>query len=130
MTNRLPFKNILTLGDKLLISTIFILSVMSLFAVSALKEKGEWVVIEVDGTEKYRLKLTDDQEVTVTGPIGKTTIQIKQGKADVVQSDCQEHICVNSGTISKSGEIIVCAPNKVIVRIAGNKDNYFDEITE
>ena len=35
-------------------------------------------------------------------------------------SDCKNQICVNTGKISRAGEIIVCLPNYVIVEIIGS----------
>lgn len=38
-------------------------------------------------------------------------------------SDCRDQICVETGTISKQGEMIVCLPNKVVIEILGNTDD-------
>lgn len=38
---------------------------------------------------------------------------IKDGTVSVTHSDCANQICVNTPAISKCGDAIVCAPNKV-----------------
>lgn len=38
---------------------------------------------------------------------------ITDGKIKVIHSDCANQVCVNTPAISKCGEAIICAPNKV-----------------
>lgn len=121
---------LLTNGDKILIVLILLFSVVSLYAVSQLKTIGEFVIIEANGIEEYRLPLTTAKQITVNGPIGKTIIEIDHHMARVIYSDCPAKICVKTGTIHRAGEMIVCAPNKVVVRIVGKNNNSFDVITK
>jgi len=121
---------IITPGDKILVVLILIFGLMSLFAVNWLKKPGDRVIIEVNGQELQRLDLDSSQNITVTGPIGNTTIKIDHGAVRVVSSDCPAKICVLTGNIRHAGEIIVCVPNKVVVKVAGKTENQFDVITQ
>lgn len=121
---------ILTKGDIILVISIFILSFLSLLVVSNFKTKGNTVIIEADNHYSKKFKLSENRDVTVKGPVGITVISIKNNRVRVTHSDCKGQICVNTGAINKTGEIIVCAPNKIVVRIAGKKENHFHEITE
>ncbi|QUL99412.1 MAG: NusG domain II-containing protein [Candidatus Fermentithermobacillus carboniphilus] len=38
-------------------------------------------------------------------------------RVKVSESPCENHICVNTGWISRPNEIIVCLPNEVVVRL-------------
>ena len=38
---------------------------------------------------------------------------IKDNKLRVIHSDCANQVCVNTPAISKCGEAVICAPNKV-----------------
>ena len=52
--------------------------------------------------------------------IGSTNqIEIKDNTVRMVQADCPDHLCVKQGKIKSEGEMIVCLPNKVTVRISG-----------
>jgi hypothetical protein len=66
-----------------------------------------------------------DQIFTVYGHIGKLTIEIKDKKVRVKESSCPNQVCVKTGWINKSGEIIVCAPNEVTFRILSFKNSFF-----
>jgi len=45
-------------------------------------------------------------------------------------SHCPQKICVHSGAIRRSGELLVCVPNRVVVRINGGTEHPFDLITQ
>lgn len=121
---------IITPGDKVLVVLIMALGVFSLFELNHLRQPGEMVIIEVKGQMVQQLDLKASQEITVNGSIGKTMVKIDQGAAQVIYSDCPEKICVKTGKITQAGEIIVCVPNKVVVKIAGKSKNQFDVITQ
>jgi hypothetical protein len=38
----------------------------------------------------------------------------------ITHAECPNHICVRTGWRSKAGDVIVCVPNKTIVRILGD----------
>jgi hypothetical protein len=63
------------------------------------------------------LKDIGDTTFSVEGPLGTTVVEVKQGQVRVLSSPCPEHICMNTGWISKPGGIIVCMPNGIVVRI-------------
>ena len=121
---------IITSGDKILVVLIFAFGIVSLAALKHLRQPGDAVIIEVKGQVVQRLDLNTSQEITVNGAIGKTTVKIEGGAAQVIHSDCPEKICVKTGKITHAGEIIVCIPNKVVVKIIGKEKNPFDVITQ
>jgi hypothetical protein len=56
---------------------------------------------------------TSNRNISVAGSKGEVLINISSKKARVVQSSCTHKNCINSGSISLSGENIVCIPNEV-----------------
>ena len=121
---------IITPGDKILVIFMLLLGIISLIALSHLRQPGDFVIIEANGQVVHQLDLNISQEIAVKGPIGETIIKINQNSAWVVHSDCPEKICVKTGKIHLAGEMIVCVPNKVVVKITGNQKNQFDVITQ
>ncbi len=51
--------------------------------------------------------------LTLHGTKSELTVNINSGKARVVSSGCAHRNCVNSGSISKVNESIVCIPNEI-----------------
>lgn len=46
-------------------------------------------------------------------------MEIEEGRIRVIESDCPNKICVKAGWASTPAQTIVCAPNKVLIEIAG-----------
>jgi hypothetical protein len=115
-----------TKGDKFLIITIVIISVISLIfinkSVSSYEEK--YISIQVDGKEVKRIKF-DSSLVGKTIPIkteyGYNLLEIGEDKVRVIEADCPEQLCVKQGYISRVGEAIVCLPNRLVVEIKGGE---------
>jgi hypothetical protein len=57
--------------------------------------------------------------ITVLGPLGNTVVEIREGKARVLSSPCDNQTCVVAGAIQSHGQWIACLPNKVLVSIEG-----------
>lgn len=68
--------------------------------------------------------LDEDREIVVdrNGHINKVTI--KDGYVSMEFSDCSGQDCVHQGKISKTGETIICLPNKIVLEISGSEDGY------
>ncbi|MBE6643172.1 MAG: hypothetical protein E7615_05925 [Ruminococcaceae bacterium] len=90
-------------------------------------ENGNTVVISVDGvSSSYPLDI--DRTLVIENEGITLTVVIKDKKAYIDNSDCPEKSCVLSGKIGKKGEIVVCAPSKVYIKIAGEGENDYDFI--
>jgi hypothetical protein len=114
-SRRLP----LTRGDKVLIVILLVSGLASLFLIRSVIPAGEVAVVEVDGHPVCRLDLSVDTRRTVQGPLGETVIQVRGGRVRVADSSCPYRICVRTGWIGQAGGMIVCLPNRVVVRVTG-----------
>jgi hypothetical protein len=74
--------------------------------------------IRVDDRE-WIYAMDTDRDVIVSGPLGDTLVEIRDGRAHVHESPCRAKICIATGEISKPGEWILCLPNHVLVTIEG-----------
>ena len=79
------------------------------------KEAGAYVVVRVDGREVAKYSLSENGEYELNG--GTNILRIEDGKAYLTDADCPDHLCVNQGKISKSGETITCLPNRLTVTV-------------
>ncbi len=82
---------------------------------------GSAAVIEQNGTVIAELPL-DENAVFEVKDGGRVTnvVEVKDGAVSVTKADCPDKICKNHRAVSKSGESIVCLPNKVIVTVRGD----------
>ena len=56
-------------------------------------------------------------------------VEIKDGKVSVTEASCKNQVCVRHGAISRSGESIVCLPNRLVVRIENGEGGGYDSVT-
>ena len=94
---------------------------LSVFLVVELsRREGAYVVVSIDGGEVCRYSLSEDGEFTLNG--GTNTLVISGGKAYISEADCPDGLCVSQGKISRTGQTVVCLPNRVMLRIVGAED--------
>ena len=100
-------------GDIILAFSLLAVALVLFVSFLLLKKSGEKVLVKVDGKTVYSGYLSSDNELKLK----HNTVVIKDGRAFMKCADCKNQICVNTGKISKSGETVVCLPNRVIVEI-------------
>jgi len=121
---------IITSGDKFLIVSIILITILMSITIFQHRDDGAYVVIEVDGKAINRIRIDKTDTISVSGSSGLTKVEIRNGKARIISSSCPSKFCIKSGSIKNIGQMIVCVPNHVVVRIEGEKKNNFDVITE
>ncbi len=85
--------------------------------------KPSEVEISSNGLFISRLTLQGESRLRVKGTLGESEIEISSGKARIVSSPCLQKVCVHKGWINKPGEVVICAPNRIIVKIIGESEN-------
>lgn len=100
--------------DVVLIVLLLVLVGLTIyFAVSP--EKGGTAEIYLDGELYKTLPLTENATVELDHLI----VIVQNGSVRVEDADCPDKICEKRGEISKSGQSIVCLPNRVVIKISG-----------
>ncbi len=77
--------------------------------------------VSVGGRTTAELSLARDGEYRVEAPEGSLLIEVHHGAVRVVQSGCDDQLCVHSGWVRTPGRMIVCAPNRVVILVVGEK---------
>ena len=113
----------------MLIGVLLALSLASLYGIRLIIPRGAVAVVEVDGRSVCRLDLSVDTHRTIRGPLGETIIQIRAGRIRIADSCCPHRICVRTGWVEQAGRMIVCVPNRVMVRIEGQGDVDADAVS-
>jgi len=112
----------LTKGDKILIVFILLGSFLILtgFQVLGFGNGQSYAQIEIFGEPYQKISIGDNGPsiiVEAPGMLGKSIIEVDKDRVRVVSSPCPDKDCVRQGWISKPGQMLVCLPNKVVVKI-------------
>jgi len=70
-----------------------------------------------------------DKDKIITILDGKMHLELKGGRARILDTDCPHHICKNMGWIKYNGETIVCVPNQVLVEVKSKGPLVIDAVT-
>ena len=84
--------------------------------------KPDEVVVSANGEVTARFSLQGQSQFRIRGPLGDSEINITNGRVKVVSSPCVQKVCVHKGYIDKPGEWIVCAPNRIVVKIVSEAE--------
>ncbi len=74
------------------------------------------VEISIDGELYGRYNLEDEQKIEIHDT---NLVEISEGTAKMTWAECPDQICVHHKEISRTGESIICLPNKIVVSIIG-----------
>lgn len=80
-------------------------------------DSGKYVQVEVDGNVIETISLNDDFEKTYDFDGETNTLVIEDGRANMIDANCPDGICVSHKPIYRSGESIICLPHKVVVTV-------------
>lgn len=100
-------------NDLIIIVSVLVLAVATALFLGINGKNGTSVVISRDNEVLYKVPLNEDDRIDIDTNI----IIIENGKAFVKEANCNNQICVNHKPIKKTGEVIACLPNKVLVEI-------------
>lgn len=94
-------------------------------------QTGARVTVMVDGETYGDYALDEEQEIPILidGEVGNLLL-ISENKADMIDADCPDKLCVRQKAISKTNETIVCLPHKVVVQVTGSEESEFDSIAK
>ncbi len=108
-------------GDFLVILAIVLIAV--LFAVSFYQSNADEkiAIVSQNNVVLDRIELNKISERYVINYYGEYPgiIEVNNGKIRFLKADCPDQVCVNTGWIDKPGQIAVCLPAGVIIKIEG-----------
>lgn len=111
-------------GRRDIILLVVILVIVAIATISwyAVRPVGQQAAIYINGKLKGEYPLSHNQ--TISYPEVGITVAIADGKIGITDSDCKDKICIHSGYIYRSGERIICAPNKLVIVVRGKQSEY------
>ena len=80
---------------------------------------GSNVAVTVDGEFRGMYDLSENRVVQIESANGYNTMEIRDGQVRMIEADCPNGDCMAFGGISRTNQVIVCLPNKVVLTIRG-----------
>lgn len=119
-------------GDILIIATLIILAVI--MAVSQYEKNTEYkiAVISQNNVVLDRIYLKQQSDPYTFSYSGKYPgiIEAQNGKIRFLQAQCPDQVCVHTGWIQRPGQIAVCLPAEVMIKIEGVDNSDVDIIVK
>lgn len=120
-------------NDVIMIGIIVVIALVALVGVNLYGErntKDAQAVVTVDGEVYGSYPLSEDREVKIESENGGYNLLIiEDGVAYIQEASCPDKICVHHKPVDKTGETLVCLPNKVVVEIQNGEDADVDAST-
>ena len=112
-------------GDIFIIIIILISAVLvyTLPLFASQDERTE-LLITVDGEDYKRINLSDTthtEQIEISGQY-TNIIEIKDGSASFIYSDCPDKDCIKTGRLSKNHTFAACLPNRVSISIISSEN--------
>lgn len=110
-------------NDVLLIASLLLIAAVGLVYLFVFRTAGSAVTVTVDGELYGTYSLLQDtvQDIyTGDGGEGHNRLVIREGKAYVETATCPDGICVAHAPVFRSGESIVCLPNRVVITVTAD----------
>lgn len=121
-------RRLINVRDIILIFVVLILCFLIIFIPRFFSsDNSKDAVILLGGEEIYRVSLTTSEDRTfILDEVPGMEFEIKDHKIGVIHSDCPDKVCVRTGFIDKSTQVIVCLPNRITVKIVDKNTDSID----
>ena len=120
MESGIDIKNRPRIADGILLVLLIALTAFSPRFLPA-STAGELLTVKTPDSVT-EIPLAVDGRHPVSGPLGTAFLVVEKGSAHLENSPCPLKICEAMGSIDRSGEIIVCLPNRIVVKVAGPEE--------
>ena len=89
---------------------------------------AQYAELSGPGGAAQRLELAQDATAAVSGRLGESVVEVRDGRVRFVASPCVGRHCIHSGWLSRSGQVAACLPNGVVLEVGGG-EREFDAVT-
>lgn len=115
--------------DFLLILGIGIAVVVSYLVFVVAKPKAQIAIVRMDGQILTKMPLDKDAQYAIDLGEKHNLVTIQSGEVFMQEASCPDKVCINQGKKSRSGQSIVCLPNKVLVELEGGAQQALDAVS-
>ncbi len=83
-----------------------------------MRKKGMVAYVQWNTETIAELDLDEDTELLIGEGKDYNRIRVEDGAVFCAEADCADQICVHTGKIDQTGEIIACLPHKLVIYVA------------
>lgn len=107
-------------GDFVLVAAVLLLAALVFAPFALAPSQGLTCEITQDGETVRRVRLGAGYRDTIVieGAV-RNVIEIDGDSVYFSSSDCPDQVCVRTGRLTRAGQVAVCLPNRVVVRLVG-----------
>jgi hypothetical protein len=108
-------------GDFFIILFIAAAAVILLFTLRQADSQEKTALIIQDGVviKQIRLDTLENTEIIEYSGEYPGVIEAQKGRIRFREAACPDQVCVGTGWISRNGQIAVCLPDKILIKITG-----------
>lgn len=125
-----PLRSLIKKGDIFLSCGLLIFSFLILWGIRQGQKEGEIADIYINNRLSRSVALNEKQTVELSGSAGQIIVQADDGKIWIHQVSCPDQLCKKMGKIGQAGQVIVCVPNELVIRIRGESSLQIDALSE
>ena len=111
-------------GDFIIFAVILLIAIICF--VPFISSQSDQLICEISQNNNiiHKIILKDGfkETITVNTQHGNSVIHIENRSVWFESSDCPDQVCVHTGKLTHAGQISVCLPNKVIVKLIGQQN--------
>ena len=108
-------------NDVILIAALLIAAALGAMYLFLLRDAGSQVTVTVNGEWYGTYPLSQERVEEIRSGAQVNRLEIREGKAVVAYASCPDGICAAHAPIFRSGESIVCLPNRVVITVSGEQ---------
>lgn len=117
-------KKLVKKRDVLLLLSVLALALFIFVFQKVTGDEGGRVEIYVDGVLQESFLLEEDRRIPIIGyQDGRNLLVIRHNQVQMEEADCPDRLCVKQGTVSRSGQSIICLPHRITVVIQSKNGN-------
>jgi len=105
--------------DFIIISVVLLIAVGAFFFINRQMSGRARVSVVSEGVEIQSVALPDTpMEITLENRHGRNTLRLTRYGAEVICASCPTQICVRTGKITNSRQMIVCLPHYLVITLS------------
>lgn len=120
--NNLKTKSPFKIFDIVIAAALITLAVLLIIFVP--QKKGAYVEVYVDNKLVFKRSLNEDYETRISTNGGEhyNRIKIENGYVYVLDADCNDKFCINTGKTNTKNKPIICLPHNLKIEVIGSDD--------
>ncbi len=120
-------------GDKFVVILVIFLAIASyiLFSLFLFGDRADTLEIFAEGKlyASYNLVSAKEEVVEIKTKYGTNLLKINQNGAEMIKASCPDKRDVKMGKITKAGQVLICVPNRVVVKLTSQNNTEVDRVT-